>query len=475
MVMSLAACSGGASSEEKVKTVKLDSNNPVSISVWHYYNGMQQKAFSQLVTEFNETVGKEQGVIVEEFSQGNVTDLETVVLNAANKKVGAGKMPNIFAAYADTAYAVNQLGLVVDLSEYISKEEFSQYIDGYVEEGRFSADSGVKIFPVAKSIEILMVNQTDWDKFAAATGADVGDCQTFEGIAKIAEKYYEWTDSLTDKPDDGKAFFGRDAMANYFIIGARQLGVEIFGNENGKPVLNFDKTVMRKLWDNYYIPYVNGYFSAKGRFRTDDVKTGDIVAFVGSSSGATFCPNEVIVDDNNSYPITMEAYACPGFAGGEKYAVQQGAGMVVTKSEDEKEIYASTVFLKWLTAKEQNVQFSISSGYVPVTKAGNEKAWVEQAMQQAGTSQNLQNIITTALDVVKENRMYTTKAFEQGTDARNVLEHSMQDKANADRSAVLAQMQSGVARKDAVAPYETEENFETWYQQAKAQLEELVK
>ena len=40
-----------------------------------------------------------------------------------------------------------------------------------------------------------------------------------EGLVKTAQRYYEWTDSLTEAPNDGKAFYGRDAMANYVLIG----------------------------------------------------------------------------------------------------------------------------------------------------------------------------------------------------------------------------------------------------------------
>ena len=44
-----------------------------------------------------------------------------------------------------------------------------------------------------------------------------------------------------------------------------------------------------------------------------------------------------------------------------------GAGFVVTKSDEKKET-ACVEFLKWFTAKEQNTDFSVSAGYVPVTK-----------------------------------------------------------------------------------------------------------
>ncbi len=51
----------------------------------------------------------------------------------------------------------------------------------------------------------------------------------------MAKVYYEWTDAATpDAAGDGKAFYGRDAMANYFIIGMRQMGVEIFQVETGR-------------------------------------------------------------------------------------------------------------------------------------------------------------------------------------------------------------------------------------------------
>ena len=69
-----------------------------------------------------------------------------------------------------------------------------------------------------------MMNKTDWDKFAEETGATLDDLSTVEGIAKVAEQYYDWTDAQTpDVPDDGKAFYGRDSMSNYFLIGMKQM------------------------------------------------------------------------------------------------------------------------------------------------------------------------------------------------------------------------------------------------------------
>lgn len=71
-----------------------------------YYNGAQQEEFNRLVDEFNKTVGKEKGIIVEGSGQGTISDLERNVLDSINGKAGAADIPNIFAAYGDTAYQV---------------------------------------------------------------------------------------------------------------------------------------------------------------------------------------------------------------------------------------------------------------------------------------------------------------------------------------------------------------------------------
>ena len=145
--------------------------NPVNITIWTYYNGEQLEAFNALVDEFNSTVGKEQGITVESSSHGSVTDLENNVLASAEGKVGAEAMPNIFSAYADTAYALDEMGQIADLSDYLSEEDRAVFIEDYLSEGDFSGSGSIKIFPVAKSAELLFLNETDWEPFAAATGA----------------------------------------------------------------------------------------------------------------------------------------------------------------------------------------------------------------------------------------------------------------------------------------------------------------
>lgn len=459
LALGCAGCSGSAGSEVPAKVT--------DITVWTYYNGDQLESFNSLVNQFNETVGAQKGIKVSTESQGSVNDLETSVMDSAEGKVGAAAMPNIFSAYADTAYALDQMGMVVDLAPYLTEEEKAQFVEGYLSEGDFGEDDSIKIFPVAKSTELLFLNDTDWQAFADAADVRCEDLATMEGLTAAAEKYYNWTDAQTAAPDDGKALFGRDAMANYMLVGAQQLGDTIFAVKDGRMTVNFERDVARRLWDNYYVPFVRGWFAATGRFRSDDIKTGNVLAYVGSSSSATFFPTRVTNDANQSHEISLKTLPAPQFEGGEAVAVQQGAGMVVTAAKEE-EVKASVEFLKWFVRAENNIAFSVGSGYLPVTRKANDM----QEILASGLTldDNMQQTLAVAVDTVNGNRLYTSHAFAGGSSARKVLEYGLSDLAAADRETVVQRIAEGQRAAEAEAEFLTDEYFEVWYQDICAKL-----
>ncbi len=460
--ISTAAVTGCGSQEQK--KAKLDPDNPVSLTVWHYYNGMQQAAFDTLTEEFNATVGKEQGIYVKGYSQGSVSDLEKAISDSADGVVGAEDMPDIFSTYADTAYTTQKKVGLTDLSQYFTEEELSEYVDAYIQEGYFNNDGKLYIFPVAKSTEIMMINKTDWETFAGETGVTEDDLATVEGVVKVAERYYEWTDAQTpDIADDGRAFYGRDSISNYFILGMKQMGTDIFEVKDGEVTLNTDKDQIRRLWDNYYVPYVKGYFASLGKFRSDDVKTGDILAYTGSTASAMYFP-DTLEGDNASYDIDFIVRDAPIMEGGENYKVQQGAGMAVTKSDEEHE-YAASIFLKWFTQKEQNLQFVCESAYLPVLKEANTIESLDQVIKDKSIDINdkAYACLESTMNSFSDTKFYTPACFDNSYSTRQVLENNLSDKAEADKAAIEKEVADGTAREKAVAPYITDEAFDEWY------------
>lgn len=113
----------------------LSKDNPVTITIWNYYNGVQLIGFDEAVEEFNNTVGLEKGIIVEGYSKNSVSELADSVVAAVKKDSGADTPPDIFETYAETAYVVDQLDGLADMSKYFTKEELDEYFDEYIDEG----------------------------------------------------------------------------------------------------------------------------------------------------------------------------------------------------------------------------------------------------------------------------------------------------------------------------------------------------
>ncbi len=455
---------GGCSANRKTVDTYLDSADPVQVKMWTYYNGAQLDAFNALVDEYNNARGKEVGVAVVSESRGSVSDLSKAVLDAAEGGVGSYNMPDAFLAYADVASKMDAEGSLVNLGDYLSEEQKSRFVQSFLDEGDLAQDGSLKLYPICKSTECLSLNRTEWDEFAAATGASLDELATMEGITSVAQRYYEWTDAQTPAvPGDGRAFFGRDSMANYMLSGSLQLGHEISAVEGGAVKIDLDKGVMRKLWDNYYVPMLHGWFSAEGRFRSDAVKTGDLVAYVGATSSIAYFPSEVTVDDTTSHPIEMTVLANPHFEDGSPVAIQQGAGFAVVKSDKKREA-ACVDFLNWLTDTQRNASFAVSAFYVPVVKDALSEDVLAQAATGAGHADSAYvKALPATIETVK-SPLYSMRPFDGSSEVRNILDTSMQDLAKKDRAAVQASLAAGMAEKDATAPYLTDAYFDAWYQ-----------
>lgn len=463
LVLGIMGCTQSPNQKELQQPSSFDPTNPVQIELWTYYNGAHQQAFDSLVSEFNETRGKEVGVIVMSSSLGGVNELAAAVTDSALGNVGSEPMPDAFLSYSDTALVIDEMGLVADLSNYLSAEQKAAFIEGFAEEGDIRGDGSFKIYPLCKATETLQINMTDWQEFADATNSSLDELASVEGLVEVSQRYYEWTDDQTVEPDDGQAFVGRDSLANYMLSGSMQLGHEIFTVVDGACTIDLDKATMRTLWDNYYVPLIKGYFSDEGRYRSDAVTTGELICYIGSSSSVVYFPNEVAVDDTTSYSIEFGSLENPVFAEGNPCAPQQGAGCVVVAS-DEKTEQACVEFLTWFTEDERNIKFSSITGYTPVNKSANHVEVIKEIVEELEeTHENYLISLPATLETINSG-VYASKPFKGSVQVREILETSLGDKATEDREEIDALIAQGTRRDQAVAAFDTDENFEKWYE-----------
>lgn len=350
----------------------LDPKEPVTLAMWHNYGGQMKNLMDEMIDEFNSTIGAEQGIIISVTAISGSSELHDMLTAAAEEVPGAMPLPDITTSYPKTAVILKQHDKLVDLSEHFSKSKLDEYVPAFVDEGRLD-DEGLYVFPIAKSTEVLFVNQTLFDRFAAENDIGYEDLATFEGIAAASMAYLNWTDRQTpDVPGDGKAFFMADSLFNQALVGSRQLNEKFLllndeDSSSAEAQLNISSPAHSRIWGINYIPSVCGGIAAFDGYSSDLFKTGDLVCAVGSTAGVLFYPDVVTYPDNTKEDASYAILPYPTYINGKKAALQRGGGMCVIKSDRARE-YAASVFLEWFTRPEQNLRFTLSSGYLPVAK-----------------------------------------------------------------------------------------------------------
>jgi len=346
----------------------LNPDKPVTITLWHNYGGQMKILMDDLVSEFNRTVGEEKGIIVSVTAIAGSKELHEMLVTSAEKQPGALALPDLTTAYPKTAVLLEQKDLLTDFSDYFTSKELDAYVADFVAEG-YLGDEGLFVFPIAKSTEVLFVNQTLFDRFASECDFTLEDLSTFEGIARASSAYYDWTDAMTpDIQGDGKAFFMADSLFNQALVGSRQLGSDflITGSDGSSSDLDTHADAFTQIWDAYFKTATLGGIALFDGYSSDLFKTGDLVCAVGSTAGVLYYPTEVTYADNTHEAVDYAYLPYPTYEGGEKIALQRGGGMCITAQSDANQLAAS-IFVKWFTAPEQNLRFTLSSGYLPVT------------------------------------------------------------------------------------------------------------
>ena len=327
---------------------------PTTVTLWHVYGGEVTSPLNALVDEFNRTVGQEQGIRVRVDSVSNTNVIHESVLAAAYDDPGASELPDLFISYPKTVLALPDENILVDYHDYFSDEELDAFLPEFLKEG--TVNGRLAVLPIAKSTEILYVNKTAFDRFAAATGASIDDLSTWEGLYALAERYKDWS--------NGKCFFVHDYHFNYFQVGVESLGEDFFS----KSGLAFGPK-FAYAWEPYAKAALTGGLWLGSGYATEPLRTGDAIASVASSASVLYYSDVVTYPDNSTEQVEIISLPCPTFEDGEKLVMQRGAGVCTVKSTPECE-KACMTFLKWLTEPKRNVDFVTALGYMPVTKAG---------------------------------------------------------------------------------------------------------
>ena len=173
--LALAGCGGS-------KTL-LSAKDPTMLSIWHVYGEQADSPMNRLLTEFNDTVGKEKGILLNVTNMTNSAAIGGQLQDAKAGKPGALDLPDLFSAHPSDASALG-IETLVDWNDWFTAEDMAAYVPGFVQDGIIEGRQVV--FPVSKSTQLIFLNGSQYARFAADTGAQLSTLATWDGFFEMA-------------------------------------------------------------------------------------------------------------------------------------------------------------------------------------------------------------------------------------------------------------------------------------------------
>ena len=179
--LALAGCGGS-------KTL-LSAKDPTMLSIWHVYGEQADSPMNRLLTEFNDTVGKEKGILLNVTNMTNSAAIGGQLQDAKAGKPGALDLPDLFSAHPSDASALG-IETLVDWNDWFTAEDMAAYVPGFVQDGIIEGRQVV--FPVSKSTQLIFLNGSQYARFAADSGAQLSTLATWDGFFEMAAVFLRW-------------------------------------------------------------------------------------------------------------------------------------------------------------------------------------------------------------------------------------------------------------------------------------------
>lgn len=399
--------------------------NPVTLTMWHVYGSQTKSPLNVIIDEFNNTIGKENGITINVVSVTSSSAIDKALAASANGEPGSESMPDLFVAYPRVAEIVGKDRLLA-WNSYFTEKELSAFRLDFLSEGFF--DDKLLVLPIAKSTEAFYINKTLFDRFIADSNVTYDDMRTFDGIFEAARKYYDHS--------SGMSFFQINDYYNYAYTGMKAYGSELV--RNGR--LRLDDEAFEKVWEPLARTAIYGGLCLDDGYAAARWKTAEIIANTGSTADVLYQPTEVIYPDNSTEPIEAIALPYPTFTADASGVVFRGGGMLAVKNEDERKNQAAYIFAKWLTDKENNINFVTQTGYLPVKTDSFELLFSDLSLVENESYRSTYRAVET---MSAEYSFYALPLYENASDIQLNFEKNVKAILKAAHSQYLKRVSDG--------------------------------
>lgn len=334
--------------------------DPITLKFWHHRgSGAQYECVTHAVNGFNETVGKEKGIVIEESYIGGYVDLFSQIQLA----VQSGEAPNIVSAGNTYVAYMREDDYLVDMAPLAEAEGYDitgNLMDWLLEIGG-NTDGQIHSMPYCRSTPLFYYNKG----IARELGIEIGDMITIDELKKFGE-------AAMIKNDAGEITrYGFEIFNDFGYYNAAwiyQLGSEYMVEGGGSPSLE-DGTMLKVLSDwrewvdaGWCRPFdvTNAGDTAQTMFIN-----GELAAYMNSSAGLG---NLLIAAAETGVEVGVAMF--PTYNPENHVAEIGGANIsIISADNSDEEIQASWEFVKYLMSDEEQFFNAKTSGYVACTKS----------------------------------------------------------------------------------------------------------
>ena len=346
MLLSLA---GIAQAEEPIE-------EPIKVTVWHTRgSGANGEMIAASVKEFNETIGAEKGIVVEEVYQGGYVDCKSKIMNA----IATGdqnEIPEVVVlerAAGVPDFAID--GRLVDLTPYVEAsgldmDNFQQVLLGF----SYYEDQLISL-PYIRSTPVMYYNKTMADAKGLTAPTTIDELIAFGKALTVVD------DSINTTTTYG--FYMPNDPAWFIANMVWQMDSALFSDDGTQVPCLSDGTLLKALtaWREWVdegwcmIPPASGSIS-------DMFLQGQIASIFESTGSMANIINNA----------EFEVGVCFLPTWGTPSAPTGGGNIALLKDNPQESIDAAWEFLNFLMSDEQVALNSVNTGYLPTTKTSVE-------------------------------------------------------------------------------------------------------
>lgn len=356
-------CGGGTSAGNEADAAQT-GNGPVKITWWHSMSGTGQQAIDQIVKDFN---ASHQDIQVEAVYQGKYDDS----LNKLKASMGSDSGPDLIQVYEIGSKFMIDSKAITPVQQFIDEDKFDlsklePNITRY-----YTIDGKLNAMPFNTSNPILYYNK---DAFKAA-GLDP------ENPPKTYEEFEQAATALSKNGQSGAAI----AIYGWFMeqFFANQ-NADYLNNGNGREaaatesLVNSEAGVKTLEWWKRMVD--NKVVANLGR-NTEDTTNAFAAGQIAMTLDSTASLRKIVEQVGDKFEVGTAFLPRPA-AAKEGGVVVGGASLYIMNNKPEAQQKAAWEFIKYVASPEVQAQWSVNTGYFPITTAAYDQQVLKDNMEK---------------------------------------------------------------------------------------------